>query len=124
MLQIFIFSSQNGTESSNLSNDLMIRKLGHFSEYMALGFFAFAYLSNLFMKSYEYKDFKITVLLSNLFSILYAISDEFHQTFVEGRDGNIVDVLIDSSGALVGILVSSIVYFLIIKKIVKKYCGF
>ena len=43
---IFIFSSQNGTESSNLSNDLMIRKLGHFSEYMALGFFAFAYLSN------------------------------------------------------------------------------
>ena len=113
---IFIFSSQNGTESSNLSNDLMIRKLGHFSGYMALGFFAFAYLSNLFMKSYEYKDFKITVLLSNLFSILYAISDEFHQTFVAGRDGNIIDVLIDSSGALVGIMISSIMYFLIMKK--------
>ena len=51
-----------------------------------------------------------------IFSIFYAASDEFHQTFVPGRDGNIVDVLIDSSGALVGILLSSIVYFLIIKK--------
>ena len=113
---IFIFSSQNGTESSNLSNDLMIRKLGHFSGYMALGFFAFAYLSNLFMKSYEYKDFKITVLLSNLFSILYAISDEFHQTFVEGRDGNIVDVLIDGSGAFTGIILSCMLYFFTQKK--------
>ena len=62
------------------------------------------------------RDFKKTVILSFLFSVLYASSDEFHQTFVAGRDGNIVDVVIDSSGALVGILLSSIVYFLIIKK--------
>ena len=62
------------------------------------------------------RDFKKTAIFSFLFSVLYASSDEFHQTFVVGRDGNIVDVLIDSSGTLVGILLSSIVYSLIIKK--------
>lgn len=113
---IFLFSSQAGPESSKISNDLIIRKLGHFSEYMALGFFSFCYLTNIFMEKDKMRDLKKTVILSFLFSVLYASSDEFHQTFVAGRDGNIVDVVIDSSGALVGILLSSIVYFLIIKK--------
>ena len=112
---IFLFSSQAGPESSKISNDLIIRKLGHFSEYMALGFFSFCYLTNIFMEKDKMRDLKKTVILSLLFSVLYASSDEFHQTFV-ARDGNIVDVVIDSSGALVGILLSSIVYFLIIKK--------
>ena len=113
---IFLFSSQPGEESSKISNDLIIRKLGHFSEYMTLGFFSFSYLSNLFIENNNIKDFKKTGILSFLFSIIYASSDEFHQTFVPGRDGNIVDVLIDSSGSLVGILLSSILYFLVMKK--------
>ena len=113
---IFLFSSQPGEESSKISNDLIIRKLGHFSEYMTLGFFLFCYLSNLFIEKNKMRDFKKTVIFSFLFSVLYASSDEFHQTFVVGRDGNIVDVLIDSSGSLVGILLSSILYFLVMKK--------
>ena len=113
---IFLFSSQPGEESSKISNDLIIRKLGHFSEYMTLGFFSFSYLSNLFIENNRIKDFKKTGILSFLFSVIYASTDEFHQTFVVGRDGNIVDVLIDSSGSLVGILLSSILYFLVMKK--------
>lgn len=31
-------------------------------------------------------------------SFLYAIGDEFHQSFVEGRDSDPVDVLVDSLG--------------------------
>lgn len=115
-LVIFLFSSQPGEESSKISNDLIIRKLGHFSEYMTLGFFSFCYLSNFFIGNNKKKDFKKTVILSFLFSVIYASTDEFHQTFVVGRDGNIVDVLIDSSGSLVGILLSSILYFLVMKK--------
>ena len=113
---IFLFSSQPGEESSKISNDLIIRKLGHFSEYMTLGFFSFSYLSNLFIENNNIKDLKKTVILSFLFSVIYASTDEFHQTFVVGRDGNIVDVWIDSSGSLVGILLSSILYFLVMKK--------
>ena len=120
---IFLFSNQVGEESSKISNDLIIRKLGHFSEYMILGFFSFSYLSNLFVKSSEFKDYRKTAITSLVFSIVYASSDEFHQTFVAGRDGNIIDVLIDSSGALVGIMISSIIYFLIMKNS-EKYSGF
>jgi VanZ family protein len=36
----------------------------------------------------------------------YAVSDEFHQTFVPGRNGWWVDVLIDTTGALLAILFS------------------
>ena len=35
-----------------------------------------------------------------LFTILYAISDEIHQSFVSGRHGRTADVLIDAAGAL------------------------
>ena len=31
-------------------------------------------------------------------SLVYAVTDEFHQTFVDGRNGTPVDVLIDSIG--------------------------
>ena len=113
---IFLFSSQPGEESSKISNDLIIRKLGHFSEYMTLGIISCSYLSNLFIENSKIKDFKKTGILSFLFSVIYALSDEFHQTFVPGRDGNIVDVLIDSSGSLVGVLISSMIYFFVIKK--------
>jgi VanZ family protein len=40
---------------------------------------------------------------------LYAATDEFHQTFVASREGCLRDVLIDSSGAAIGLLV---LYFL------------
>lgn len=36
--------------------------------------------------------------------ILYAISDEVHQLFVPGRGGQVRDVIIDSAGAIAGIL--------------------
>jgi len=38
--------------------------------------------------------------------MLYAITDEFHQYFVPGRSAEIRDVLIDSSGAFIGILLT------------------
>jgi VanZ family protein len=38
-----------------------------------------------------------------LLTVLYAISDEVHQTFVPGRHGSPVDVLIDVAGAALGL---------------------
>ena len=34
-------------------------------------------------------------------TLLYAISDEWHQTFVEGRHGSALDVLVDASGVMI-----------------------
>ena len=41
--------------------------------------------------------------LAFLLTMLYAVSDEYHQTFVPGRSGNLVDVLIDAAGAALGL---------------------
>lgn len=37
--------------------------------------------------------------------IIYAISDEFHQSFIPGRSAEIRDVLIDTFGVIIGIIV-------------------
>ena len=42
-----------------------------------------------------------TLVMALLFTLLYAITDEWHQTFIPGRHGQFADVLIDFSGALV-----------------------
>ena len=45
-----------------------------------------------------------TIFLLTFFaSAIYAVSDEFHQLFVEGRAGRWMDVGIDTTGAIVGI---------------------
>ena len=38
------------------------------------------------------------------FAVLFAASDEIHQAFVPSREGRVVDVLIDTAGALLGLL--------------------
>ena len=43
------------------------------------------------------------VVFTLLLCIGYAITDELHQAFVPGRTPKLLDVLIDSSGALLGI---------------------
>ena len=43
--------------------------------------------------------------LSLLFCFLYACSDEFHQLFIPGRSGQFIDILIDTSGALIMLLI-------------------
>lgn len=39
--------------------------------------------------------------------LLYACSDELHQTFVPGRSGEVRDVLLDSTAAVVGIILAA-----------------
>ena len=119
-LLIFLFSQQPGSESEKIASNFFIRKLGHFSEYAVLGFFSFAYLQNIFLKSITKSNFVKTAIISLVFCALYACSDEYHQTFIVGRYGNAFDVLIDSSGALIGIFVSSFLFYTFIVRKIKK----
>ncbi len=76
--------------------DYIVRKSAHFIEYMVLAaslFFHFTVWGN---------GLKGRVSLSILITCVYAATDEFHQTFVEGRSGQISDVLLDSCGAATG----------------------
>ena len=117
---IFLFSNQPGVESTKLASNLFVRKLGHFSEYAILGFFAFAYFSNIFRIGKEKIQFKTTFLTSFLFCFSYAVSDPIisdKRTTKLPWDDLGMDVLIDSGGVLFGIIIS---YALLFLKILKK----
>ena len=50
------------------------------------------------------------------FSTLYAVTDEMHQLLIEGRSGQWTDVLIDSAGALTGVLIIALVLWMVRKR--------
>lgn len=85
----------------------IIRKLAHLSIYMIGGFLLLVFM-NTFKIS---KNLKISFAL--FIGTLYAISDELHQYFVPGRSCELRDVLIDTLGLIIGILVS---YFIMKKR--------
>lgn len=119
MMIIFSFSSQTGTESSGLSSqivlwiqnnlhisipEIIIRKGAHMSEY--------ALLTLTFVYGYHKSDFTINkvYLYSMISCFLYACTDEMHQLFIGGRAGQFTDVLIDTSGGLIIIIIYLITY--------------
>lgn len=79
--------------------DHIVRKTAHFTAYAALGFCVSASVG-------RRKVFGFGSLLALGICFLYACSDELHQYFVPGRACMFTDVLIDSSGACTGILIS------------------
>ena len=74
----------------------IVRKCAHFSIYTLLGILLMN-LANTFDISTKRK-----ILICVLFGILYASSDEFHQSFVGGRSPEVRDVCIDTCGVLFG----------------------
>ncbi len=78
---------------------VLVRKSAHFTIYLLLGFFVISLI-----KEYNLINNKM-IIYALIFSFLYACSDEIHQLFVPGRSGNIIDVLIDSFGSIVGIFI-------------------
>ncbi len=134
---IFLFSHQNGNKSESLSDGFvlkiietvtevsktevsdskkveivqktrfLIRKGAHFTIYFLLGF-----VSYLTFKAYQLKH---PVIWAIFLCLIYASSDEIHQLFVSERTGRIVDVCIDMSGALIGIMVTPLFYHLLLK---------
>lgn len=124
---IFLFSTQDGPESSAASNRIaeiiidlidpnfdslpeadqlsifsfvkkLVRKGAHFTEFAVLGFFI-----RLLMGSYCLSHPSRWAWLAGT---LYACTDEVHQLFVAARAGMWQDVLLDSCGVLAGAAVA------------------
>lgn len=49
-------------------------------------------------------------VISAVIAIAFAATDEFHQTFVPGRYGCVLDVLIDAAGSIIGLIIVYIIY--------------
>jgi VanZ family protein len=134
MAVIFLFSAQNGETSHEVSGffigpllrlvapgyDLMpaieqegvwqsveffVRKAGHFLEFAALGF-----CLRMFLQTFPLKYHSRWAWLG---ATLYAATDELHQVFTASRTPLFHDVLIDSSGALAGVVAGCLLAMLI-----------
>lgn len=84
-----------------------IRKLAHFTIFTIIGFCV-----SMFIGSYDMNKITTTVLSFTL-TTGYACIDEYIQTFIPGRNGSINDVMIDTSGVIIGILLYNIVIYFI-----------
>ena len=111
MAVIFVLSAQKGDESQSLSDGLifvtefgfgsdLVRTCAHFLEY--------AGLSVLIYNALYQSCGKVRPYWSVFLSFLYAVSDEIHQLFVEGRAAQISDIIIDTFGAVSGIAVLTV----------------
>jgi VanZ family protein len=81
--------------------EFFIRKGAHFGVFFLLSFFTVRASLMTFLRNRPITSF----ITSILFVILYAVQDELHQHFTGDRTPLIQDVMIDTVGGLVGILV-------------------
>ena len=130
-ISIFNFSNQDGKASSGLSRKVarkivdvfpytknlsektknkivektqpIIRKGAHLSIYTLVGIFIMSFIST-------YKiHLKYKFLISILVGLVYASSDEIHQSLIPGRTASIIDVGIDTAGVFLGIILVLII---------------
>ena len=101
----------NEDNLNKITNDFhpVIRKLAHFSEYLIL-----AILVLLMIRE---TNIKYCYSFTILFCIIMSLFDETHQLFVDGRSGNLFDVIIDTSGCLSYIIINKIYNIIKVKKV-------
>lgn len=78
-----------------------IRKSAHVAEYFILGLLLFRAFRGGSMGSWNWRWTFFAVMVV----VLWAASDEFHQSFVPTRTASVVDVVIDTAGGVLAQLV-------------------
>lgn len=124
---IFNFSNQEGVKSASLSRRVtvfvtkniksiqrleasekekvlakiehIIRKMAHYTLYNIVGFLMMSLMS-----TYNLENIK-RIGISFIVGVIYASTDEIHQSFIPGRGPGIGDVFIDSMGVITGIII-------------------
>lgn len=127
MATVFVFSGQDSNTSNGLSRSIAerlvdvvhrdeeissqervlllrkynhkIRKMAHFTIYLIGGLTIISLMRTLISKK------SIIILATSLCGFLYAMSDEFHQGFIEGRGPMLSDVLLDTLGVITGVII-------------------
>jgi VanZ family protein len=74
--------------------DFIARKLAHMAEYGVLTVLLFRAV-----RIHTRRNAR-ALLIAAVVAVLYALSDEWHQTFVPGREGSLRDVAVDALGVV------------------------
>lgn len=132
---IFFFSSQNSNKSNGISKEItseiivkseqikhsattvtknefsaihdIVRSSAHFTLFLILAVFVY-----LLLKEYP---IKYTKLLCVGICVFYALTDEFHQLFVNGRAFELIDLTKDWSGSIIGMCLAVFAMFILKK---------
>ena len=106
MVDVFPYTKNLKEEAKNKiveKSQPIIRKGAHLSIYTLVGILIMSFIST-------YKiHLKYKFLISILVGWIYASSDEIHQSFIPDRTASIIDVGIDTSGVLIGIMLVLII---------------
>lgn len=139
MILIFIFSSRPAVQStkdsmmiskviynaytelqkdSNIEDQtIMINQIDHIVRKTAHAFIYFTLcITIVFHLKWYHLSEGNRCFLSVFLTFSYACTDEYHQLFVPGRSGEFKDVMIDTSGAIVGVLFFLLCQFIWIKR--------
>lgn len=74
--------------------DIILRKIAHATEFGVLAYFIFLACENCKF------PLKKSLVLAAFLALLYALSDEYHQSFVPGREMAVLDFFVDSTGVV------------------------
>ncbi len=80
----------------------LVRKGAHISEYALLAILWWRVLAHVHAEG-VIRPAWFCALIALLIATAYAATDEYHQTFVASRGASVHDVMIDASGALLGV---------------------
>lgn len=97
---ILLWLFPNMSEARLATAHFLTRKAGHFTEYAVLAFLArraFITSSSAFIQRYWFQ-------LGLLLVVIYALLDEYHQSFVPSRTPSIYDSAIDVAGGFTVLL--------------------
>jgi len=133
MLVIFLLSNESAGVSSGRSTVIvsilsgsfhlgtpqmiltfLVRKSAHIIAYFILGILIFNVVRN-----YQIRRISMIAIALGL-AFCYAASDEFHQLFVVGRSCELRDIIIDTTASLAGILVTSLICWILAKNKTKQ----
>ena len=90
----------NITEESIGLTHLVVRKAAHITEYAILGWLAARAFTGSSRELLRRRWFLAGVLLV----VIYALLDEYHQSFMPARTGSLYDTGIDIAGGLIGLM--------------------
>ncbi len=100
MSLIFFLSSFHKIQVTEVDwANFTTRKLAHFVEYYVLYLLFYRAI-----KGTTGFGLKKALLFTFFLTFFYALSDEYHQTFISGRTGKLFDIGVDAAGALTGII--------------------
>ena len=141
VVMIFYFSHETGTESSDTSifiakllsktfggtvSEEVVRKGAHIFEFLILSLLTYFAIFNTNKISVEtsYSESSVKIIKSDnemciiftmWFCVLNAVVDEYHQLFVTGRSGWIIDVGIDMIGVVFLMLIFRVAFTISLK---------